>query len=191
MGDKFKLDLGKLAQGSTTNPHTELANQVDQRPTPSDYSLMTTTPSASAMAKEATMRNPDVAWMVATRGLQNNLIRSLQDYRTTWRDKKAIAAERQRLIEEVTVQYVDYLREEAKLASAAALKARDAVLRQELAKLRASLFTELADITGRAVTEIEEVFQTHAARINSPVLQEAYARFIMTKVFDLLEQSQQ
>lgn len=190
MGEKFKLDLGKLAQGSNANPHTDLAGQVDQKPTPTDYSLMTSNTSATPTAKEASMRNPDLAWLVATRGLQSNLIRSLQDYRTTWRDRKAIATERQRLIEEVTVQYVDYLREEAKLTSAAALKARDAVLRQELAKLRASLFTELADISGRAVTEIESIFQEHAARIHSPLLQEAYARFIMAKVFDLLEQSQ-
>ena len=63
-------------------------------------------------------------------------------------------------------------------------------LRQELTKLRAHLFTQLADITGNAVTEIESIFQVHAAKISSPVLQEAYARFIMSKIFDLLDQSQ-
>jgi hypothetical protein len=183
MAEKFKLDLGKLAQGSAPSDSSQA---IEPQQLPAEYSLLTSPPNA----RDAAMRNPEVAWMVATRGLQSNLIRSLQDYRTTWRDKKAIAAERQRLIEEVTVQYVDYLREEAKLASNAALKARDAVLRQELAKLRANLFTELADISGRAVVEIETIFQEHAARIHSPLLQEAYARFIMTKVFDLLEQSQ-
>jgi hypothetical protein len=177
MADKFKLDLGKLAQGSTNNHNDEA---------PSEHNLTV----ATSGSREVALRNPDVAWIVATRGLQANLIHSLQDYRTSWRDKKAIAVERQRLIEEVTVQYVDYLREEAKLASAAALKARDAILRQELAKLRANLFTQLADITGRAVVEIEIIFQDYAAKLNSPVLQEAYARFIMTKILDLLEQSQ-
>lgn len=183
MDNKFKLDLGKLAQGTVNG---ELSRTVEQQNSTADYSLAT----APAAARDTTIRNPEVAWMVATRSLQSNLIHSLQDYRTTWRDRKAIATERQRLIEEVTVQYVDYLREEAKLASIAALKARDAVLRQELAKLRANLFTELADITGRAVVEIETIFQEHATRIHSPLLQEAYARFIMAKVFDLLEQSQ-
>ncbi len=176
MADKFKLDLGKLAQGASNG---ESGNDADQHVT------VTT-----AGGREVALRNPEIAWMVATRGLQANLIHSLQDYRTTWRDKKAIAVERQRLIEEVTVQYVDYLREEAKLASAAALKARDAILRQELTKLRANLFTQLADITGRAVVDIEGIFQDHAAKINSPILQEAYAKFIMTKILDLLEQSQ-
>lgn len=176
MADKFKLDLGKLAQ---TANNSESDNSTE-------HGLTVT----SAGGREGALRNPEIAWMVATRGLQANLIHSLQDYRTTWRDKKAIAVERQRLIEEVTVQYVDYLREEAKLASAAALKARDAILRQELTKLRANLFTQLADITGRAVVDIETIFQEHAAKINSPILQEAYARFIMTKILDLLEQSQ-
>ncbi len=181
MADKFKLDLGKLAQGNG-----EAANRADQEQVTTEHHLTVT----AGGRNDGALRNPEVAWMVATRGLQANLIHSLQDYRTTWRDKKAIAVERQRLIEEVTVQYVDYLREEAKLASAAALKARDAILRQELTKLRANLFTQLADITGHAVVEIESIFQEHAAKINSPVLQEAYARFIMTKILDLLEQSQ-
>jgi hypothetical protein len=176
MADKFKLDLGKLAQGVSNG---ESSNEAE-------HNLTVTTTGG----REVAFRNPEIAWMVATRGLQANLIHSLQDYRTTWRDKKAIAVERQRLIEEVTVQYVDYLREEAKLASAAALKARDAILRQELTKLRANLFTQLADITGRAVVDIESIFQDHAAKINSPALQEAYAKFIMTKILDLLEQSQ-
>src|SRR5436190_1470784 len=115
MADKFKLDLGKLAQGSTSSRMAEVAHRVDAEQASSDHNLTVTT----SGSREAALRNPDVAWMVATRGLQANLIHSLQDYRTNWRDRKAIALERQRLIEEVTVQYVDYLREEAKMASAA------------------------------------------------------------------------
>ena len=175
------LDIAEVAQQSLQVANGEQPSQVD-----SEQGWATT----GTPQRPVALRNPEIAWMVATRGLQSNLIRSLQDYRTTWRDRRAVATERQRLIEEVTAQYVDYLREEAKLASEAALKARDAVLRQELAKLRATLFTQLADITGRAVVEIETIFQEHAAKIKSAVLQEAYARFIMTRIFDLLEQSQ-
>jgi len=181
MGNNHHLDIAEVAQQSLQVANGEQPIQVE-----SEQGWST----AGTPQRPVAPRNPEIAWMVATRGLQSNLIRSLQDYRTTWRDRRAVATERQRLIEEVTAQYVDYLREEAKLASEAALKARDAVLRQELAKLRATLFTQLADITGRAVVEIETIFQEHAAKIKSPVLQEAYARFIMTRIFDLLEQSQ-
>lgn len=176
MTEPTKPDLGRLAQSAfpAAAPEAQVADL-----------------SPASLTRKAIMRTPEVAWMEATRGLQGSLIRSLRDYKTTWRDKSAIASHRQRMIDQVTSQYVDYLREEAKLASDAALKARDAILRQELTKLRAQLFTQLADITGKAVLDIETIFQDYAARISSPMLQEAYARFIMNKVLDLLEQSPQ
>ena len=178
MTERTKPDLGQLAQ-STLQPNSPVAQSTAEASAPASISHRTI------------MRTPEVAWIEATRGLQGNLIHSLRDYKTTWRDKSAIAAHRQRMIDQVTGQYVDYLREEAKLASDAALKARDAILRQELTKLRAQLFTQLAEITGKAVLDIEAIFQDYAARISSPMLQEAYARFIMNKVLDLLEQSPQ
>ena len=184
MTDHFKLDLGKLAQGSEQS--INFITTREEEPANERTSLAI----AAANRRPTLVRNPEMAWMEATSGLQGNLIRALQEYKTSRRDRQALAPHRQRMIDEVTTQYVDYLREEARLASEAALKARDAVLRQELTKLRAHLFTQLADITGNAVTEIESIFQAHAAKISSPVLQEAYARFIMSKIFDLLDQSQ-
>lgn len=142
-----------------------------------------------AMPGQAIIPNPDLAWIEATQGLQANLVRSLREYKLGFSGKRALGRERQRMVKEVTEQYVDYLREEARLSSKAALEARDSLLRQELAKLKSKLFVELADITGATVTEIERIAQGHLARITSPEIQQAYAQFIMGKIFNLLEQS--
>lgn len=180
MSQQAYLDLGQLAQGNEITP--AIGGEQNERGT-GESSLSVTSYTRSVVAT-----NADVAWMEATRGLQNNLIRSLQQYKTGWRDRRIVAEHRQRMVDEVMKQYVDYLREEASLAAQAALQARDAVLRQELAKLRANLFTQLADITGKAVNDIESIFQDHAASLTSPFLQEAYAKFVMNKVLELLEQ---
>ncbi|MEZ4733952.1 MAG: hypothetical protein R3E79_43220 [Caldilineaceae bacterium] len=182
MSQQSTLDLGRLAQATDTLDAPDAEEHTHEN-TPNPLAL------TSTHTRSIAVSNADVAWMEATRGLQNNLIRSLQNYKTGWRDRKIIAEHRQRMVDEVMTQYVDYLREEAKLASQAALQARDAVLRQELAKLRAGLFTQLADISGKAVNDIEEIFQGHAATLTSPFLQEAYAKFVMNKVLELLEQS--
>lgn len=182
MNQQPNLDLGRLAQATDMLDDAPDAEEHTHESTPNTLAL------TSSHTRSVAISTADVAWMEATRGLQNNLIRSLQNYKTGWRDRKIIAEHRQRMVDEVMTQYVDYLREEAKLASQAALQARDAVLRQELAKLRASLFTQLADISGKAVNDIEKIFQSHAATLTSPFLQEAYAKFVMNKVLELLEQ---
>jgi hypothetical protein len=181
MRKQSSLDLGQIAQvNDELNPNDGAAQEAEQ--------AENAVALAAVHSRAVTISNADVAWMEATRGLQNNLIRSLQNYKTGWRDRRIVAEHRQRMVDEVMTQYVDYLREEAKLASQAALQARDAVLRQELAKLRAGLFTQLADITGKAVNDIEQIFQGHAATLTSPFLQEAYAKFVINKVLELLEQ---
>ncbi|MEZ4864842.1 MAG: hypothetical protein R3C14_26250 [Caldilineaceae bacterium] len=182
MSKQSFLDLGQLAQGVDS---PTAADTAENDPATGEG----TAALAAVHSRSVTVSNADVAWMEATRGLQNNLVRSLQNYKTGWRDRKIVAEHRQRMVDEVMTQYVDYLREEAKLASQAALQARDAVLRQELGKLRAQLFTQLADITGKAVNDIEQIFQGHAATLTSPFLQEAYAKFVMSRVLELLEQS--
>ena len=100
-----------------------------------------------------------------------------------------MAVQRERMISEVTENYVKYLREEARLSSEVALKARDSILKQELAKLRAKLFTELAEITGVAVVDIERIAQSFSGKMMSPAIQQVYAKFVMDKILELLEQS--
>jgi hypothetical protein len=178
MSNNHPFDIGKLAQ----DDDLESAASVEE---------------GSSTALTPTSRNPayaviqhqDLAWIEATQGLQHNLIQSLQDYKMSWTDRRAIGAQRQRMIAEVTEQYANYLKVEAKLASQAAIQARDSILRQELAKLRAKLFVELADITGTAVVEIERLAQGFSSKLTSPAIQHAYARFVMSKILALLEQS--
>lgn len=172
-----KRDIGRLSQAGNTS-------EGDQGAENEAHLVI-----SSNATGQTIIHNPDIAWIEATQGLQRNLIRSLQDHKATRADKKALAAQRERMITEVTEQYVVYLREEAKLATKAALQARDSMLRQELAKLKATLFIELAEITGTTVVEIERVAQIYSAQMTSPMIQQAYARFIMSKIFDLLEQS--
>lgn len=133
--------------------------------------------------------HPDIAWIEATRGLQSNLLRSLQNYKQTRGERGVLADQRKRMLGEVTEQYINYLRDEAKLASKAALEARDSMLRQELAKLRSELFTELAGIVGSAVVEIEQIHNTYASKLSNPAFKEAYEKFVMGRILTLLEQS--
>jgi uncharacterized membrane-anchored protein YjiN (DUF445 family) len=174
-----KIDIGKLAQGQEPDEPITTPAQIEP-----NYAL-TPVPNPA----HTVIHQQDIAWIEATQGLQRNLIRSLQDYKATRADRRALAVQRQHMITEVTENYVQYLREEARLSSEVALKARDSILKQELAKLRAKLFAELADITGVAVVEIERIAQGYSSKINSPAIQQAYAKFVMDKILALLEQS--
>jgi uncharacterized membrane-anchored protein YjiN (DUF445 family) len=181
-----KIDLSKVAQGgdkedANLKGDEETSHQAARG---EDTDIVSFNSSAQVV-----IQNPDLAWIEATQGLQRNLIRSLQDYKASRTDRKALAIQRERMITEVTEQYVNYLREEAKLASKIALEARDSILRQELIKLKAKLGTEIAEVTGVAVTEIERIGANYTAKINSPTIQRAYAQFVMGRIFDLLEQS--
>ena len=180
-----KLDIGKLANdGNIYEPEDALSSQEQQLGSTEDQSLVPV-----SAARQVVVHEPEMAWLEATESLQRNLVYSLQEYKTTWRQKRLLAKQRERMINEVAEQYVSYLREEAKLASDAALKARDAVLRQELAKFRSRLYTELADLTGATVRDIERIAQSYTAELTSLAIQQACAKFIMTKIFELLEQS--
>lgn len=173
-----RIDIGKLAQGQEPDepsPQQQLEASNALMPVPS--------PSYNVVHQQ------DIAWIEATQGLQRNLIRSLQDYKATRADRRAMAVQRERMISEVTENYVKYLREEARLSSEVALKARDSILKQELAKLRATLFTELAEITGVAVVDIERIAQSFSGKIMSPAIQQVYAKFVMDKILELLEQA--
>lgn len=172
------IDVGKMSQDTSST-------QQQDGTAPEQTNIVP----ASMPGQSAIIPTPDLAWIEATQGLQTNLVRSLREYKLGFAGKRALQRERERMIKEVTEQYVDYLREEARLASKAALEARDSLLRQELAKLKSTLFVELADITGATVIEIERIAQGHLARINSPDIQRAYAQFVMSKIFNLLEQS--
>lgn len=178
MDDNPRFDIGKLAQGEQRESEAAL-EPTDPR------SIM----SPTANPAYAVIQHQDLAWIEATQGLQRNLVRALQDYKMTWTERRAVTAHRERVIAEVTEHYVNYLREEAKMATQAAIQARDSILRQELARLRAKLFVELADITGSAVVEIERLAQTFTGQLTSPAIINAYARFVMKKILALLEQS--
>jgi len=188
-----KIDIGELAKGQENHepepelrhPHSDMEQPQD--PPPRDIESQALVP--DKRTGQAIVRDSDMAWIEATQGLQRDLIRSLQEYKMTWRQKRSLASQKERMIREVADQYVTYLREEAKLASDAALKARGAILRQELARLRSQLYTELADLTGATVAEIERIAQEHTSEMTSPAIQKAYAKFIFAKILDLLEQS--
>jgi uncharacterized membrane-anchored protein YjiN (DUF445 family) len=176
--NNHKFDIGKMAQNDELEGTASLEGESNTALTP--------TPRNPAYA---VIQHQDLAWIEATQGLQRNLIQSLQEYKSSWADRKAISVQRQRMIAEVTEQYANYLKAEAKMASQAAIQARDSILRQELAKLRAKLFVELADITGTAVVEIERLAQSFSNKLTSPAIQHAYAKFVMSKILALLEQS--
>lgn len=177
--DPRKIDIAKQAQGedaSQNPPPISPENMGDAEAGP-----------LVPVGNQSVIQDPDLAWIDATDSLRKNFIRSLQDYKMTWGQKRALDRERERMIREVTQQYVDYLSGEAELATKAALSARDSVLRQELAKLRAKLFVELAGIAGIGVTEIERIAQSYSAQITSPAIRQKYADFIMKKILELLE----
>jgi hypothetical protein len=172
------IDLGSIAR----NAQPQQLSDAQPEPT-----ALTTT--AVTISDQVVTRNPDLVWLEATQGLQNDLLRTLRTYKMGRSDRQAVALHRKRMIADVSEQYVNYLREEAKLASNMALAARDSLLRQELTRLKARLFVELADLTGRAVGEIERIAQSHHTKLTSPAIQQAYATFIMSKIFDLLDQT--
>lgn len=179
MDEKPRIDIGRLAEGERHENESALE--------PNDPSRIL---SPTANPAYAVIQHQDLAWIEATQGLQRNLIRALQDYKMTWTERRAVIAHRERVIAEVTEHYVNYLREEAKMATQAAIQARDSILRQELARLRAKLFVELADVTGSAVVEIERLAQSFTSQLVSPAIINAYARFVMKKILALLEQSE-
>src|SRR5258706_10684921 len=123
-GNSQKFDLGRMAQGD--EPDDVDANALALSPAPANPAY-------------TVVQNHDLAWIEATQGLQRGLIRSLQDYKLSWAGRRMVSAQRERMLAEVTEHYVTYLKEEARMASQAALHARDSMLRQELAKMRAKL----------------------------------------------------
>jgi cob(I)alamin adenosyltransferase len=175
-----KIDIGQLAAGNeATVPQPIETNDHD------DALTLSPVPSPSYTV----VHHQDIAWIEATQGLQSNLLRSLRDYKARRKERNLLATQREHMVTEVTEHYIKYLREEARLSSEAALSARDSILKQELAKLRQKLFTELADLIGVTVREIEQIAQSHLKDIETPAIKQAYAKFVMDKILVLLEQS--
>jgi DNA-directed RNA polymerase subunit F len=136
------------------------------------------------------IRTSEQAWIEGTQGLQKNLIRGLQEYRSGilgWKERGLLSQKRQQMISEVTEQYIRFLREEARITSDAALQARRAILQKQLHELKGKLYTDIADIAGVTVSEIELVFQTHYAKLTDPEIQKFYAKFVWEKIADLLD----
>jgi transcriptional regulator with XRE-family HTH domain len=126
-------------------------------------------------------------WMIATKSFQNNLIRSLQEYRTSIIDDIHIGIKRREMITQVTAEYTAYLREQAKLTSQIALKTQKAVLERQLREIQGEMFEQMAEIVGSSVANISKIMNKKKNEIDSPILQEAYAQYVMTKVFELME----
>ncbi len=174
-----KIDIGQLATGN------ELQITPADEQDDSESTALTTTPNPAY----SVVHQQDVAWLEATQGMQSNLLRSLRDYKSRRKERNLMAVQREHMITEVTEQYVKYLREEARLSSEAALSARDSMLKQELAKLRQKLFTELADLIGVGIKDIEQIAKNHLKDIESPAIRQAYAKFVMDKILMMLEQN--
>lgn len=184
-----KLDIGKLSEEHGSYDKDD-NNEMEDQSFESQVNSESQVPVPTRVTPgQVVSHDPDIVWVEATRGLQKNLVNSLKEYKSNWRQRRLLANQRERMINEVADQYVIYLREEAKIASDTALKARSAMLSQELTKLRSQLYIELASLTGATVNEIEKIAQGYTAEMTSPAIQRAYAKFIMEKILDLLEQS--
>lgn len=144
-----------------------------------------------AGGRNALAESAESAWLEGTRLLRRNMIRSLQEYQSGlagWSERSLLARRRERMLSEVTEQYVRFLREEARLTSDAVLQAREAGLKRQLLELKARLYREVADMAGAAAGDIERIFQSRQAELASPEVRRAYAEFVMSKIMDLLDQ---
>jgi hypothetical protein len=139
---------------------------------------------------QSIIQSSEDAWITGTKSLQRNLIRGLQEYKTGIFQIKEIALlskKRQEMIVKVTDQYIRFLREEARLASDAALQAREVVLTKQLVELKSAMYGEIADMTGESIRAIEQIFQQHISEMTDEKIKEKYAQFVFEKIIDLLE----
>ena len=86
-----KFDISKLARG---NNQTE--NDIDVI-FDEGQDLTALTPH-EIPESYATMENPDMVWIKATRGLQSNLIQSLQNYKATFTERRVLTTQRKRML---------------------------------------------------------------------------------------------
>jgi|CXWL01.1.fsa_nt_gi hypothetical protein len=177
--DKPKVHISKVAQGD-------------------DPSAVAPAPSQEMGVRDLSTPQPpqniiqvsEQAWIEGTQSLQKNLIRALQEYQggwSRWKEKGLLAQKRQEMIGQVTEQYVRFLREEARITSDAAFEARRAILQKQLFELKANVYKEIADMAGVSLAEIEQIFQSHYAKLTDPMIQQQYAQFIMNRIADLLD----
>jgi len=182
--DPKDFAMGKMARSSEEKPaeppaRNEIINVGEDQKSASGASL-SVRPAANILDAS------DNAWLEGTRGLQRNLIRQLQEAKSSWSEGRLIGAKRQQVISEVTDKYVMFLREEARMTSEAALQARKSYLARELLSIQAEIKKELADMTGKSVKEIEAIFREHVSQIQTEELQKAYARYVFNHIFDLM-----
>ncbi len=127
--DRKKFDMGKMARAGSQGPESTENREIVRAREDSGYASATDLP---ARAAPNILESSDNAWLEGTRGLQRNLIRQLQEAKASWSEGRLIGKMRQQVIAQVTEQYVEFLREEARLTSQAALQARKSYLEREL-----------------------------------------------------------
>lgn len=182
--DPKKFDMGKMARDAKRADDESAESQEIIDLGEADK----TRPDTSITIKPTPniLDSSDNAWLEGTRGLQRNLIRQLQEARASFWEGRLIGAKRQQVIKEVTEQYVMFLREEARMTSETALQARKTYLERELLNIKSGITKELADMTGKSIRDIEEIFQSHVSQLETEELRNAYARYVLNKIFDLM-----
>jgi hypothetical protein len=176
--DDPKVQMSKAAQDEEpkTQPPDDVEAEISDLPTP--------------YTPQNIIQTSEEAWITGTKVLQGNLIRGLQNYQTglfQLKEKALLSQKRQEMIKQVTDQYIRFLREEARIASDAALQAHQAVLTKQLIELKASMYGKIADLAGVSTKEIEQIFQEHYSEITDESIRQKYAQFVLEKVFDLLD----
>lgn len=186
--DPTQYDIGKMAANARAKSPEESASSEENQST----EIAVTSGSSHVVVRQPAniLQSSDRAWLESTQALQRNLIRQLQEARTSWREGRLIGAIRQQAIKEVTDAYVMFLREEAKMTSEMALEARRSYLERELLQLNSEINKQLADMVGKSIGEIEAIFQSNVARLKSRELQDAYAQYVFTKIFDMMKLEQ-
>jgi hypothetical protein len=126
-------------------------------------------------------------WLDATQTMQNTFLANIRSTRTSFAERRATNEQRAMIMRELGQQYLRYVESEAKLSSDAALKARRAVLEHELLRMRSQLYTEMAQITGKTLVQIEKIFLNNLSQMTLPAFRDAYTNLIMQKILEITE----
>ncbi len=171
------FDMDQIASGTAANSATHI---IENAPNNS--------PAPIHDGQHMSMTNADTDVIEATRTAQKKLLGSLLRYDESFGGRRVVAAQRKVVIKEVSDLYITYFRKKSHLEAEAMLHMHQIWLRQEATKLKAAFYAELAEVTGAAMEEIENIFEGYTARLKSPRLQELYASYVMKMVLDLMEE---
>lgn len=169
---KQPLDIARIAAGK--RDETQFAIDVS-----SGAPDMTETGSVA-------LTPPEQAWLDATQILQRNIISSLRSPELSWSERRTATRIRREAMQRVSTQYIEFLEKEAALSSEAALDARRTMLQRHLKEIKANILTEMADVLGLSIRQLEDVFAEHAAKIQTPAFQQLYAQFVTQKLEQLM-----